>query len=341
MTMAEAVNVYNRANAHRRSGNHTEAEKDYTQALHINPELSEAYNNRGNARRNLGNNVEAIEDYTQALHINPELAEAYNNRGNARRSLGDIPGAIEDYNQAIHINSRLAEAYNNRGNAYSSLGDKASAIDNYNQAIQINSSLAEAYNNRAVNRYQIDDEQGALEDFTQAVYINANYTRAYVNRSIVRADLGDKQAALEDLREAAKLFSCQGYPDKSERLQQIIVTVESISSDSPKLVEQMQEALEGTVQPAETTSDLPENLPALLETPYVVGSQLVKEVKKIIKAGNVRRILIKNTEDKTLFEIPLAFGALTGAGLIFLAPELVAVGAVAAFMAHVKIVVER
>ena len=69
----------------------------------------------------------------------------------------------------------------------------------------------------------------------------------------------------------------------------------------------------------------------------VSGDDIMKKVKEIIKAGNARRIILKNEKDKVLIEIPLTF-AVVGA---VLAPMLAAVGAMAALLTKCTIVVER
>lgn len=77
------------------------------------------------------------------------------------------------------------------------------------------------------------------------------------------------------------------------------------------------------------------------EEAYVLGSQLVDKVKEALTEGNVRRILIQDTEGKTLLEIPLNLGVAAGAGLLFFAPLLAGVGAVAAVATRAKLVIER
>jgi len=69
----------------------------------------------------------------------------------------------------------------------------------------------------------------------------------------------------------------------------------------------------------------------------VNGEELLGKVKQIIKEGNVRRITIKNKEDKTVIELPLTIGVV---GAV-LAPVLAAVGAIAALVTECTIVVER
>ncbi len=69
----------------------------------------------------------------------------------------------------------------------------------------------------------------------------------------------------------------------------------------------------------------------------VDGEEVLAKVKELIKAGNVRRIIIKDMQDKTLIEIPLTFGVV----LAVLAPVLAAVGALAAIVTKCKIIVEK
>ena len=69
----------------------------------------------------------------------------------------------------------------------------------------------------------------------------------------------------------------------------------------------------------------------------VDGEEVLAKVKELIKAGNVRRIIIKDMQNKTLIEIPLTFGVV----LAVLAPVLAAVGALAAIVTKCKIIVEK
>lgn len=67
------------------------------------------------------------------------------------------------------------------------------------------------------------------------------------------------------------------------------------------------------------------------------GGKVVEKVKELIHEGNIRRIILKNEEGKTLIEIPLTLGVV-GAALL---PVLAAVGAIAALAASMTIVVEK
>lgn len=67
------------------------------------------------------------------------------------------------------------------------------------------------------------------------------------------------------------------------------------------------------------------------------GAEVIDKIKELIHEGNIRRIILKNDEEKTLIEIPLTLG-LVGAALM---PVLAAVGAIAALVAKLTIVVEK
>lgn len=73
------------------------------------------------------------------------------------------------------------------------------------------------------------------------------------------------------------------------------------------------------------------------ETFKVEGARLVGKVKELIKEGNVRRIIIKDKNGKSLVEFPLTIGVV-GAVLV---PVLAAVGALAALLSECSITVER
>lgn len=67
------------------------------------------------------------------------------------------------------------------------------------------------------------------------------------------------------------------------------------------------------------------------------GDTLLAKIKELIHAGNVRRVIIRNEEGRTLVDIPLTLGVVG----TLLAPQLAAIGAIAALVLHGSIVVEK
>ena len=69
----------------------------------------------GNAKFIQGDLRGAIADYSRAVELSPDNTDAYIRRGVAKLSLGDHDGAIADFDRAIGLNPERADAYNNRG----------------------------------------------------------------------------------------------------------------------------------------------------------------------------------------------------------------------------------
>jgi hypothetical protein len=69
----------------------------------------------------------------------------------------------------------------------------------------------------------------------------------------------------------------------------------------------------------------------------VNGDALVSKIKELLHEGNIRRIVIKNEEGRTLVDIPLTLGVV-GALVV---PQLAAIGAIAALLTRGTVVVEK
>ncbi len=72
----------------------------------------------------------------------------------------------------------------------------------------------------------------------------------------------------------------------------------------------------------------------------VKGSQVLERVREAVDEGNARRIIIKNNE-RTLIEFPLSVGVGGTAAALLIAPQLAAIGAIAALLTDVEIIIER
>ena len=73
----------------------------------------------------------------------------------------------------------------------------------------------------------------------------------------------------------------------------------------------------------------------------VAGGDLVDKVKGLIQEGRVRRLIVRRPSGETLLEIPLNVGVGVAGALVFLAPVLAALGAMAALMTKFRIDIER
>ena len=70
---------------------------------------------------------------------------------------------------------------------------------------------------------------------------------------------------------------------------------------------------------------------------HVDGEKIVAKIKELLHEGNIRRVIIKDKDGKTLMEIPVTFGVVG----VLIAPQLAALGAIAALLTEASIVVEK
>ena len=215
----EYTNAYtNRGIAGDILGQRERAIADFDRAICIDPKNYKAYNGRGSSKTDLDRHEEAIADYDAAIGINPEYAEAYNNRGTAKVALGRHGEAIADYNEAIRIRPGFAEAYFNRGADKDALGRHGEAIADYDEAIRIKPGFAETYFNRGNAKANLGRYEEAIADYNEAIRIRPGFAKAYLNRGRARKLLQQDAAAIDDFKQSRVLAQEQ----ENAKLQQLL-----------------------------------------------------------------------------------------------------------------------
>jgi tetratricopeptide (TPR) repeat protein len=203
-----AVELVDKSNSFWDSGKYSnprKAIKYLSEAIHLDPNLSVAYNNRGNAYGNLKQFDRAIADYDHAIRLDPNYALAYYCRGNAYYDLNQFDRAIADYDQAIRLDPNYTVAYDNRGNAYRALKQLDRAIADYNQAIRLDPNDASAYCNRGNAYCDLNQFDRAIADYDQAIRLDPNFALAYCNRGNAYYNLKQLDRAIADYDHAIRL----------------------------------------------------------------------------------------------------------------------------------------
>ena len=78
-----------------------------------------------------------------------------------------------------------------------------------------------------------------------------------------------------------------------------------------------------------------------VETIEVAGSQVIDQVKQMVKAGNVRHLKVHAKDSDFSLEMPMTVGVLVGGAVVLTAPWLAVLGVIAGLMTKVQIEVER
>ncbi|HBB98043.1 MAG TPA: hypothetical protein DC054_21885 [Blastocatellia bacterium] len=146
---------------------------DFTQAILLNPALTDAYYQRGLDRIQSGAHADAIRDFTVVIRLNPQNVEAYFNRGQAYYQAGDKPAAIADFSQAIKLKPDFTNTYYQRGRAYYYSGNAEQALLDLEQAIKNYPDLPEAYYYRGLAYELAGRQEKAIADYIQVAHLTS------------------------------------------------------------------------------------------------------------------------------------------------------------------------
>jgi len=130
-----AIHYNNRGLLHFRSGNQSQALKDYNYALELAPHLDSAYNNRANYYATRQDYVQAIADYETTLELNPLNSRAWINLGITYRDMGMYHLARENFDIALLFHRLEGNIYAERGRTHHLEGDWNWAIADYQKAL--------------------------------------------------------------------------------------------------------------------------------------------------------------------------------------------------------------
>jgi tetratricopeptide (TPR) repeat protein len=109
---------------------------DFTEAIKLDPKITDAYTSRAGAYFQKNDLGHAIEDYDRAIQIDPHNAEAYAFRGITYFQKGKQDRALADFNEAIRLNPKCTNAYTFRGNMYFGKGVQNKESADYDKAIE-------------------------------------------------------------------------------------------------------------------------------------------------------------------------------------------------------------
>jgi hypothetical protein len=92
---------------------------------------------------------------------------------------------------------------------------------------------------------------------------------------------------------------------------------------------------------ARAPEKMPETKRTWTEEIEVAGDELVARVKHLAAEGKVSRIRLVEPDGDIILEMPLTIGAIAGGAVVIAAPVLAVLGAIAAFVAKVRLEVVR
>jgi len=204
---------------------------DYSQAIEINANLTEAYYYRGfiwflKSRLDQGNAdpansksksylAAAAADFTKITELEPTNANAFCFLGIIKRAQNDPAAGLADFNQAIQLDPHNLKALFNRGRARLEQPDLDGAFADFCQAkalnpgrnwvAQLNASLSFIYCAHAKDKWLKDDADGAFSDLNQALELDPANAEAYHNRGLIEQHKRDLKNAVADYSKSLEL----------------------------------------------------------------------------------------------------------------------------------------
>src|SRR5262249_38105981 len=128
---------------------------------------------------------------------------------------------------------------------------------------------------------------------------------------------------------------------KAQELRHAITSTTSrVASDLKNTISDVPGKVDDLRQQVETAFD-EEPLRTVREEVTVVSGYLADQVRMLVAAGNVRRLIIKEQNGRTLLEIPLTAGVVAGIGMIAVAPFWATLLSIGAMFAQVRVVIEH
>lgn len=179
--------------------------------LHPNASAdAQTYYNQGMARYQHNDYRGAIADFTQAVRLDPHLTQAFHQRARARFLLKDYRGALADFSQTVRLDPHDAKAFEGKCLAHIMLGDDRDAVLDCSRALSLVPTYAHAFRYRALARYHLKDYYGAIADYSSDISLDPADAGAYYSRGLARIALGDRRGAAADWHSAQSLAARQG-----------------------------------------------------------------------------------------------------------------------------------
>lgn len=194
------------------------AERDFNEAIELNPKNGIAHVDRARFLRVSGRRPEAIQECNAALRINPNEYSAYGLRADIFRDDGNITAALADLDALLGLNPKWTAAYVTRAAIYFHANDLDKSIATCNQLLEINSNAVPAHIFRARAYARKKQYADAKRDFESAI---GGLKPEYLKYQLASIAWIHATSPLDELRDGKKAIdeairSCEMYGWRDE-----------------------------------------------------------------------------------------------------------------------------
>lgn len=183
---------------------------DFSEALKINPQATDALYNRGAAYALSGQTNFALADFAHLLDLAPNDPDTLYYRAQIYMTQGKREDALRDLSDVLRQHPEDLDSRMQRAGLSIMLGRNEDAIADLNQLLKKDPTAPAAFYNRGRAKQLKGDIAGAAEDFAAAMQSRDNNPYAALRLYITRARSGTTDAA--PLAAAAKTFPEDQWP---------------------------------------------------------------------------------------------------------------------------------
>lgn len=196
---------WNKAQTYQSQGQPERSKQILDKLIQDDPGSIKALLLRGKINETNSEFEKAIADYSSAINLNPQITQAWSSRGSCYYRLGAFPNAMRDFSNAILLEPDNSDLYLYLGNTYGEMDMFIKAIENFNIAREIShgdyySNLKKAYSDIYEKKYS-----SALGRATSAIEENPADPIAHSYKGISLYHLGDFNLAIYHLNLAKEL----------------------------------------------------------------------------------------------------------------------------------------
>ncbi|MCL1814795.1 MAG: tetratricopeptide repeat protein [Treponema sp.] len=192
----EAIGHYNKGMEFYHNNDFLSAIKEFSQAIELFPEYTDAYIGRGNSYDNINDAQKALQDYIAASRLDEKFiyfAYGYECIVILENYDEGIASLIESVEQGI--NTVLAHSI--IGNGYLGKEDFKKAVEIYSEVIKLSPNFSQAYFNRGSAYFLLNNIDAAIKDYEKASDLYPDFIMAYYALGTLYTIKGDTKKAEE------------------------------------------------------------------------------------------------------------------------------------------------
>ncbi len=166
---------------------YAKAERDFSEAIRIDPTATAAWVERGILRHYGEDFLKALADFTEAIRLDPKNIEALRRRAELYIDLKQQDKAFHDFECITKIDPKNADAFYNLGLIHQYKNKDIEALTIFTKAIDIDPKNAKAsyYYSRGLTWYKLDKFNKAFDDFDRTIKKDKRHAKAYYYRSMI------------------------------------------------------------------------------------------------------------------------------------------------------------